>query len=273
MNLESTTVREATIATAFDAAASSYDYDFDVYPATRRLRNKVYEVVRTVLSPKSSILDINCGTGTDAIELARLEFRVSGLDLSPKMIEVARTKASKEPNLPVSFHVGSYNAIPKALVGQFDMLISDFGGLNCTADLHGVAEQISSVLKHTGYVLAVVMPPFSLWETSTFLLRGSPLKAFRRMNSARRDFTINNARFEISYHRFPVLARIVSDAFAVKDVIGFNIVSPPPRSQRFRRKYPRITRFLESVDDLIERLPVLRTVGDHYLVLLKRRTV
>lgn len=42
----------------------------------------------------STVLDVGCGTGRHAVELAKRGYRVTGVDLSPKMLEVARAKAA-----------------------------------------------------------------------------------------------------------------------------------------------------------------------------------
>lgn len=41
-----------------------------------------------------SVLDIGCGTGGHAIELARRGYHVTGVDLSPSMLDVAKNKAA-----------------------------------------------------------------------------------------------------------------------------------------------------------------------------------
>ena len=50
-------------------------------------------------------LDLGCGTGTNAIYLARAGFEVVGVDFSPQAIAVARNKARRE-NIAIDFHTG-----------------------------------------------------------------------------------------------------------------------------------------------------------------------
>jgi len=57
------------------------------------------------------ILDIGCGTGRHAIELARRGYRVTGIDLSPSQIERARAKAAAAGVAP-DLRVGDARALP-----------------------------------------------------------------------------------------------------------------------------------------------------------------
>lgn len=50
----------------------------------------------------ATILDIGCGSGRHALELARRGYKVTGIDISNKMLEIGRKKA-KEENLDASF--------------------------------------------------------------------------------------------------------------------------------------------------------------------------
>lgn len=51
-------------------------------------------------------LDVGCGTGTDAIYLARNGFRVSAIDISEEAIKIAESKAQKI-GISVDFRVGN----------------------------------------------------------------------------------------------------------------------------------------------------------------------
>jgi len=68
--------------------------------------------VRSVGASPSRILDIACGTGDMSIELARAfpQARITGVDLTPAMLEIARRKCAGEAR--VSFVEGDAMALP-----------------------------------------------------------------------------------------------------------------------------------------------------------------
>lgn len=75
----------------FDAHAPSYDEN----PFTANTVAEVDFIVRLYAIPAgASILDIGCGTGRHAIELAVRGFHVTGVDFSRGMLDVAEAKAA-----------------------------------------------------------------------------------------------------------------------------------------------------------------------------------
>lgn len=69
---------------------------------------------------KIQILDVGCGTGRHAIELARRGYQVVGIDLSESQIKRAREKA-KEQNVQVDFQI--QDARKLSFRQQFDLVI------------------------------------------------------------------------------------------------------------------------------------------------------
>jgi SAM-dependent methyltransferase len=58
----------------------------------------------------AAILDAGCGTGRYAVELARLGYRVTGIDRSPEMLAVARARADSPAR--VTYAVGDLATLP-----------------------------------------------------------------------------------------------------------------------------------------------------------------
>src|SRR5262245_11760133 len=81
-------------ASAFGAAAPTYDATFGRSPIGLYFRYHVQERLRLAFPPGSRVLGLGCGSGDDAFALASQGVRVHATDLSPGMIEVARAKAS-----------------------------------------------------------------------------------------------------------------------------------------------------------------------------------
>ena len=78
-------------------------------------------------TPPGKALDLGCGTGTNAITLARHGWRVTGVDFIPKAVFTARAKAARS-GLAIDFLVASVTDL-SALSGPFDYVL-DIGCLH-----------------------------------------------------------------------------------------------------------------------------------------------
>ena len=80
-----------------------------------------------------TVLDCSCGTGLQVIGLAKEGFRVTGSDISDKMLEVARRNAEKEGIVDIDFIQSDFRDLHSKIEGSFDAIIS-FG--NSIPHLH-----------------------------------------------------------------------------------------------------------------------------------------
>jgi 2-polyprenyl-3-methyl-5-hydroxy-6-metoxy-1,4-benzoquinol methylase len=78
-------------------------------------------------TPPGRALDLGCGTGTNAVTLARHGWRVTGVDFIPKAVLAARAKAARS-GFAIDFLVASVNDL-SALSGPFDYAL-DIGCLH-----------------------------------------------------------------------------------------------------------------------------------------------
>jgi ubiquinone/menaquinone biosynthesis C-methylase UbiE len=73
-------------------------YDFGVRLLSLGHIETIYEKV-TQRARGPEVLDLGCGTGTLAVRMAARGLRVTGVDLSPEMLALARRRAPPQPGL------------------------------------------------------------------------------------------------------------------------------------------------------------------------------
>ncbi len=78
-------------------------------------------------TPAGKALDLGCGTGTNAITLARHGWQVTAVDFSPRAIQKARQKAASA-GLSIAFHVADVTNL-SMLHGPYDYVL-DIGCLD-----------------------------------------------------------------------------------------------------------------------------------------------
>jgi len=108
---------------------------------------------RASLPPGAKVLDLCCGYGRHAIELARRGCRVTGLDLSPTMLRRARQDASDQ-GVETRWVRGDMRALP--LLEAFDAAISmftSFGYFEDEDENFNVLEEVARVLVPGGRFL------------------------------------------------------------------------------------------------------------------------
>ena len=82
-------------------------------------------VERAGIAPGSTVLDAACGTGNASLPAARAGARVTGLDLSPDLLAIARERAATPWRRSTGWR-GTVEALPFA-DDAFDAVISTFG--------------------------------------------------------------------------------------------------------------------------------------------------
>jgi SAM-dependent methyltransferase len=65
-------------------------------PEQRELVERVAGELANVVAPPGPVADLGCGPGAHALALARRGYDVAGVDGSPRMVEVARTRAARD---------------------------------------------------------------------------------------------------------------------------------------------------------------------------------
>ena len=102
------------------------------------------------------VLDVACGTGVVAITAARASAHVTGLDLTPELLERARENA-RISELEIDWHQGDVERLPFK-DDEFDVVVSQFGHIFAPRPEVAISEMFR-VLKSGGRIAFSTWPP------------------------------------------------------------------------------------------------------------------
>jgi len=78
-------------------------------PEHRELVERTADELANVVAPPGPVADLGCGPGAHALALARRGYDVVGVDGSPRMVDVARTRAARD-EVDATFNVHNVSA-------------------------------------------------------------------------------------------------------------------------------------------------------------------
>jgi SAM-dependent methyltransferase len=248
--------------TPFDTLARDYDRGFTHSSCGTALRALVWERLPAVFGRCDRILELGCGTGEDAVRLARAGHRVFATDVSEEMIGIARMKAASAGLADrIEFRVlpmESLHTLPGELT--FDGVFSNFGALNCVADVPALARAVAARLAPGAPLMFVVMGRHVPWEWAWFLARGDRARAFRRL---RKD-GVPWRGLTIHYPRPGDLARGLAPHFETRRRASLGFVLPPSYASKWLDESPRMLALLTGLERATRRMGA--GFADHFVL-------
>jgi len=234
------------------------------------MREQVYAHVNRYLRPGCSLLELNAGTGIDAVHFASSGHSVHATDLSTGMISQIMTKIHL-PNVQnrLTCQQLSFDQLNLLKSRKFDYVFSNFGGLNCIRDLRNVTKHLVPLLNTEGFATFVIMPPISLWELA-WIFKGHPRQAFRRLHKNGVKAHLEGEYFETYYHSLKNIRNAFGPQFRLVRTEGLCSVSPPPSPGDFAFRHPNLYKTLRRLDSLVRRFPPFNRWADHLIVTFKR---
>lgn len=266
-------INETNAAEAFSSQSAAFDDLYSNDTIIQYKRERVRNQVLQYLTENSHILELNSGTGEDAIFFADKGHCVHATDISEGMQEQLMLKVKdKGLNDRVTNELSSYTALDKLKnKGPYDLIFSNFAGLNCTDELDRVLKSLSAFLKPNGVVTLVVLPKFCLWET-LLLFKGKFRTAFRRFFSSKgRTVHLEGHYFKCWYYNPSYIIKGMKDQFDVLSIEGLCTIVPPSYMEGFAEKHPSAFTFFKKWEDRLKSRWPWRYVGDYYIISLRRK--
>ena len=258
-----------TIAEAFSRTAEKYDSFAEDHPHLTRMRNKVYSHVRRYVPQGARILELNAGTGTDAVQLAQRGYFVHATDIAPGMLGRLPEKVEKSGlRGRVTMEARSFLALENMQSAPFEAVFSNLGGLNCVPDLTPVIAQLPEVLKPAGTVTWVVMPHICLWEMAE-IFRGNFSLAFRRLARGRVRANLEGLSFDVFYFSPRQVIQWFGHDFELLALEGLSVVTPTAESKNFAKWHPHLYRALSWLDDRVSPHWPWYGWGDFYILTMR----
>ncbi len=277
-----TTLDTASRPAPFDTLAGTYDEQFTDSLIGRAQRQAVWRELDHLFRPGQRILEINCGTGVDAMYLARRYVEVVACDSSSRMIEVARERLCRaelasgvgvELRAKVRFEILATEEIGKLPDSEasFDGVLSNFAGLNCVEDLRAVARDLAQLLKPGALVALCLFGRFCMWEILWHLGHGNPGKAFRRFCSEGSLAQLTDGvTVRVRYPSVRKITRSFAPHFRLRGWKGIGVAVPPSYVEPWARRFPQVLSFVANADRWLGRCPLIRAMADHLMLAFER---
>lgn len=252
----------------FTDIAPGYDAEFSDLAHVRALRDRVQKLMLAHFPPGGRILEIGCGTGIDARFLAGHGYRVLAADPSRGMLGVAKQRCRDIDAVDFARMPAEHLACVRDR--SADGILSNFGALNCIEHLEPVLNDAYHILRDNGVVILCLMNRFSLTETLAYLQHGNIRQAFRRWHRGGVRVSVGAHSVLTWYHSLRAIKRMIRGKFTLLHVVGLNVLTPPPSFTRLYARHPRLIAFVQALERRVDTVPVLSTLGDHYVVVLER---
>lgn len=216
----------AAVAAAYDAIAPDYDLQLE---DDSWMRHFLWTQYSNAFRPGHHVLDVGCGTGTDAIYLGLRGVRVTAIDISPAMIAETERKIARCGLANVvraaTQDIGELACLPPT---EFDGVISSFGALNTLPALSQFAADAARLLRPEGRVFLHLLNGSSLWEWAGLMAHREWARA--QQLKGRRAWIFNVGGQPVQ-HYLPrvddVYARNFAPYFGLCRACGLGIVRPP----------------------------------------------
>jgi SAM-dependent methyltransferase len=258
---------------AFDSVAADYDGPRGNNTLIQDMRSEMWRTLDATFPQGSRLMDLGCGTGLDAVRMAQVGHYVTATDWSQGMVERTRERAEREKvaDRVAAIPVGAHELSRVGGEGQFDGAYSNLGPLNCVPDLAEMAVQCARLLKPRAALVFSVIGRICPWEIGHYALKRNWGRIRVRFAPAMVAVGMNKRVVWTRYYTPREFYRAFEPQFALEHFRGLCVLAPPPYLTGMKEKHLRLYERLWRLDRRVAGWPVLRNMGDHFVIVMKKR--
>ncbi len=258
---------------AFDSVAADYDGPRGNNALIQDMRNEMWRMLDETFAPGSRLMDIGCGTGLDAVRMAQVGHHVTATDWSQRMVDRTRQRAERAQlaDSVQAIAVGGHELSRIDEPAQFDGAYSNLGALNCVPNLAEMAEQCARLLKPRAALVFSVIGRICPWEIGYYTLRRNWARLRVRFAPGMVPVSMNKRVVWTRYYTPREFYGAFERQFILEHWRGLCVLAPPPYITQIREKHVRLYEGLWRLDRLASGWPVLRNMGDHFVMALTKR--
>jgi SAM-dependent methyltransferase len=253
---------------AFSKQALHFDEDERNNPLLSRMRGQVYRHVEQFLHVPSNILELNAGTGIDAIHFIAQGHSVCAVEIADGMIaKLSEKRKLAEDRLTI--HQLNFEKLEALKTDRkFDFVFSNFGGLNCSEDISRITKRLPGLLNPGAYVTWVIMPPVCPMEILA-LFKGNFRFALRRFRRGGTPARVEGNHFLTYYYSVNDLKSAFGKRFQLISSESLALLTPQPHQSEFAHRNATICRLLVRADSVLRKVFPFNRWGDHIIVTFK----
>ena len=232
-------------------------------------RNIIRKHVEAFLDPKDAILEINAGSGIDAVYFAENGYNVLATDIADTAEIYVNNKIKEQGLTNLEFQKCSFTDLKSIENRKFNHIFSNYGGLNCAENLEEIFSQFKDLLQPSGYVSLVIMPKIYPWEMAT-ILKGNK-NAFRRWKKNGAFANVNNHSIPTFYYSPKQIKRAMGNDFTAVSTKNIGTFYPSLHYNSFQ-KHPKTINFLMHFDSWINSKSLFpKGIGDYFIITFQKK--
>jgi SAM-dependent methyltransferase len=259
---------------AFDSVAPDYEQSNAANPILCWMRRQTLAAVTSRVPRGGRLLDLGCGPGADEESLALAGYQVRAIDWSPAMVdETSKRIARLGLEHLVNVHHLGIHEIDRLPPGTFDAACSNFGPLNCVPDLPRAAALIGERIRPGGILVASVIGRVCPWELALFAWRRDWRRLAVRFARTEVAVPLNGGKVWTRYYAPSEFERpFLAAGFERLSLRTLGLFVPPPYMDALAARRPSLVAALQRVEERVGDWPGLRSCGDHFLVVMQKRS-